>query len=188
MYFTVLQNIHTCKHTQLCPGLSVCLQTLFNCLVRLLQLHDVHGNARFPSDCLSTTHPHHCMSSHTFLMHTNNRHTLSDKCTHVLLLLRKTPTGLHFLHVHSTFTFLSALKFISAFFPLYLSIFWYLHSLSSFFPSPPLVFFSRLPLLDLFPLSLNLQSHLWSAAVRCPRDVPARCAPTARSGALPSPW
>lgn len=25
--------IHTCKHTQLCPGLSVCLQTLCNCLV-----------------------------------------------------------------------------------------------------------------------------------------------------------
>lgn len=59
-------NIHSCA--QVC--LSVCLQTLCNCLVCLLLLHGVHGSTSFPTDCLSSRHSQHCMSGH--MSTTNN--------------------------------------------------------------------------------------------------------------------
>lgn len=128
MYFTGLQNTvftptQRQTHTQLCPGLSVCLQTLLNCLVRFLQLHEMHGSARFPRDCFGTTLPHRQLTCPQVSAHVSRVHCCDDA------------NGVAFLHVHSTFTFCSALEFISAFiFPLFLSVFWCLHSLSSFFP------------------------------------------------------
>lgn len=127
--------IHTCKHTQLCPGLSVCLQTLFNCLVCLLQLHGMHGSARFPSDCLGTTHPHHCMSSHT-LTHTTD--ILTDRCTHVSPAVEKANRIFaRTFHIHISFCFKVHICF---YFPTIFEYFLVSPFLFVFFPLPLLLF------------------------------------------------
>lgn len=85
-----------------------------------------------------------------------------------------------------TFTFLSALKFISAFH--FSTIFECISIFFCLFFSFPSFPFSRLPLVDLCLLSLNLQSHRWSAPVRFLMDVRAHCAPPAGLEAVRSPW
>lgn len=100
-------------------------------------------------------------------------------------------TVIALLRAHSTVTFLSALRLICALiFALGLSFFWYLHSrfTFSFYPLPLFVFSLHVSHLLLPAHSLNLQSRLWSAAVRCKTYVPARCAPAARSEAVLWRW
>ena len=59
---------HTCKHTaQLCPGLSVCLQTLCDCLSVLLQPHgDAWHFGLFMRACVLLPHCYHSAARYCF--------------------------------------------------------------------------------------------------------------------------
>lgn len=63
----------------------------------------------------------------------------------------------------------------------------YFHPFVSLYP-PFYLLLTSPSLGSLLPLSLNLQSRLWSAPVRSLRDAHARCAPPAHLGAVLSQW
>lgn len=151
--------IHMCKYTQLCPGVSVCLQTLFNCLVCSPRLHDVHGGIRFTDDCLCTI-KHINVALYQFSWYHAHTHTQNNQLMDIMF------GNYTFLCVHN--------YFLVCFFGT---------STPSLFAFPCFISF-----FSICWNTLNLQSLPWTAPVRCLRGDLARSAPAAHSGAVQSQW
>lgn len=176
-------TVHSCA--QVC--LSVCrhcvtvLSVCLNCMT-CMAAHAFQVIVFAPHIYTTACEVTHVSETHNWFTNTRCEYT------HVLPAVQ-TLTRLHFGISHSHFfCFKVYIRFS------FLDCFWVFYRISIlcclFFPSPPLVLF-------LFPssgplparsLSLKLQSHLWTVAVHCLRDVPARCAPTAHLVAVQCQW